>query len=305
MSESRKMKREEDGWLAAEHALGVLHGQRRMDAMALEERDLGFARDVQNWNSRFEPLLDDVELHEPPNALWSRIERELGLENTASLTDARAISATKGPWKLLSALFGTTAIGALGLLVFVTGGDLTGGTLRDLERDLAASKIEVNEQTQAYRTAQAALEQSNAQVQRLAESANTLTAENQRLAGLAAQGVPIVASLNADGSLPAFVAQYSPTQQALFIRTAREDSDELVPEVWLIPSEGARKGEAISLGVMDEKQPDTLKLVPELARLVKAGGTLAITMEPAGGAPNGVATSAPIAVGQLQSLDED
>jgi len=70
----------------------------------------------------------------------------------------------------------------------------------------------------------------------------------------------------------------------------------------LIPAEGDRKGEVLSLGVMDEKAPDEVKITDDFIQLIGEGGTLAITMEPAGGSPTGVATGPVIALGKLQSF---
>jgi anti-sigma-K factor RskA len=113
---------------------------------------------------------------------------------------------------------------------------------------------------------------------------------------------PLVASLTQSGDAPAFVAQYDPLKKALLIKTALEDEDEKVPEIWLIPAQGERKGEVLSLGVMDEKAPDEVKITDEFIKLIGEGGTLAITMEPAGGSPTGVATGPVIALGKLQSF---
>ncbi|MEL7428604.1 MAG: anti-sigma factor, partial [Pseudomonadota bacterium] len=70
-----------------------------------------------------------------------------------------------------------------------------------------------------------------------------------------------------------------------WIRTSVADADEKVPEIWLIPDQGDRKGEVLSLGVMDENAPDVVQITEEFLPLIGEGGTLAITMEPPGGAP--------------------
>ena len=91
-------------------------------------------------------------------------------------------------------------------------------------------------------------------------------------------------------------------REALLIRSAVPDSDEKVPELWLIPNEGEQKGNALSMGVLDENAPNVLSVDAKLLPLIRDGGTLAITMEPEGGAPEGVATGPVIALGTLQSF---
>jgi anti-sigma-K factor RskA len=59
--------------LAAEHALGVLSGNDRLQATALEASDLAFAHEVARWRGRLAPLADGEPL-DPPNGLWPRIE---------------------------------------------------------------------------------------------------------------------------------------------------------------------------------------------------------------------------------------
>ena len=70
----------------------------------------------------------------------------------------------------------------------------------------------------------------------------------------------------------------------------------------LFPGPGEREGEVLSLGVMSETEPDTVMIAQNLQPLIGNGGTLAITMEQAGGSPTGVATSPIIAIGELQSF---
>jgi len=116
------------------------------------------------------------------------------------------------------------------------------------------------------------------------------------------ESTPLIASLTQSGDAPSFVAQFDPLKGALLILTALEDDTERVPEVWLIPSGGPREGDVISLGVMNEEKPEEIKLGDDFKPLITEGGTLAITMEPPGGAPNGVATGPIIALGKLQAL---
>lgn len=176
---------------------------------------------------------------------------------------------------------------------------------------LNATQGELSAANDELSTTQTALSQANEQ---LASAQAELTSTRNQLVSAEAEiseirraineSEPLVASLSQSGDAPSFVAQFDPLKGALLIRTTLEDDTEKVPEIWLIPSGGPREGEVLSLGVMDEAKPDEIKLGDEFTPLVTEGGTLAITMEPPGGAPNGVATGPIIALGKLQALKQ-
>ncbi|ALN57140.1 anti-sigma factor [Lysobacter yananisis] len=74
-----------------------------------------------------------------------------------------------------------------------------------------------------------------------------------------------------------------------------EDPQGRVAELWLIP-----KGEAPrSLGLISTEWADSLKVSPEALSKLAAGATLAITLEPPGGAPHGVPTGPIVAKGNI------
>ena len=67
-------------------------------------------------------------------------------------------------------------------------------------------------------------------------------------------------------------------------------------ELWVIPV-GSDK--AVSLGVIDARQPRSHQLTDEQARLVAPGAVFAISLEPLGGSPTGKATGPIVAKGTL------
>ncbi len=195
--------------------------------------------------------------------------------------------------------------------------------LEDLQQQVATLTSAGTASEQALAESREALASAEAEITaaqgELAQSRQALTSAEAQVASIQSQlelsqtelakiqddinrSMPLVASLTQSGDAPAFVAQYDPLKQALLIRTSISDTDEKVPEIWLIPGQGDRKGEVLSLGVMDESAPDTVKITEDFLPLIGEGGTLAITMEPPGGAPNGVATGPVIALGKLQAL---
>jgi anti-sigma-K factor RskA len=60
--------------LAAEYALGVLHGEDLAKARERAAMDPEFGLAVARWRGRLEPLGEAVAPVEPPRSLWSRIE---------------------------------------------------------------------------------------------------------------------------------------------------------------------------------------------------------------------------------------
>ena len=305
-------------WLAAEYALGVSEGNSRREAERLVERDANFRKSVDAWQNQLSPMLDELDDVTPPEHVWNKIKTSI-----APLEVRAAGESSTGIWKLITALTSTAAVACLGGLLYISGGDFTSGTVAGLKQRLDASQTniananaafeELRERSKSLETqlaeattglkiaktelaqATGSLEEAQAQVVNAQAEVNSLRQQFESTR-------PLVASLTQSGDAPAFVAQYDPLKKALLIKTALEDEDEKVPEIWLIPAQGERKGEVLSLGVMDEKAPDEVKITDELVKLIGEGGTLAITMEPPGGSPTGVATGPVIALGKLQSF---
>jgi len=307
-------QQKEKGWLAAEYALGVSQGRARQEAEALVERDISFRRSVDAWQNQLSPMLDEVEPVTPPAALWQRIEKEIAPVEVTAAASAAGVGA--GLWKMIAALSSTVAVACLGGLIYISGGDFTGGTIPELKQRLDATQSNVSQANTAFEEARTRAQELE---QQLADAGSRLEAVNAELADANVQVAdaraevealnqqfastkPLVASLTQSGDAPAFVAQYDPIKQALLIRTTVQDTDEKVPEIWLIPAQGDREGEVLSLGVMNENAPDEVKISDDFLDLIGEGGTLAITMEPPGGSPTGVATGPVIALGKLQAF---
>lgn len=78
------------GDLAAEYVLGVLGARERIELQARMVVDAGFARDVARWESRFMPLLGEIEAVPVPDYVWQRIRSTLNLTTTRPATSARS-----------------------------------------------------------------------------------------------------------------------------------------------------------------------------------------------------------------------
>ncbi|MDX1785691.1 anti-sigma factor [Roseovarius sp. ZX-A-9] len=133
---------------------------------------------------------------------------------------------------------------------------------------------------------------------------------------LAAAAVAVVIGLNAGlfdtgpsaPADPAYVAQIAAEDGSLIVQAAYDaDNGELylrrdvggaasgrALELWLIAGDNA----PVSLGVLPETQAGSLT-IPEGLRAQLAGGVLAISDEPPGGSPTGVATGAVLAIGPV------
>lgn len=108
-------------------------------------------------------------------------------------------------------------------------------------------------------------------------------------------GAPQVASLSGErGS--ALALSYDSTTRRLTVAPVKLDPGQGDAELWVIP---VGSSEAISLGVIDAGRPVTHQLAPAQARLVVAGATFAISLEPRGGSPTGKATGPIVASGKL------
>jgi anti-sigma-K factor RskA len=104
------------------------------------------------------------------------------------------------------------------------------------------------------------------------------------------------AEISAEDRALVLTAQFDPATGALDItRVAGTAPDGRVLELWLI-ADGVPA--AISLGVLPN-DPQTVLAVPAELVAVMNGGTLAITDEPPGGAPLGVATGSVLAIGTI------
>ena len=297
---------DQERWLAAEYALGVLGTADMARAEKRMQEDRAFREAVEGWNNQLSPLLDEVDDVRPPRMVWSGIEDKIA---PAAVATSSASGSSEGFWKLMTAFMSTAAVACFGLLMFTTGGDFTGQKLKAVETELAAVQTELESARDAGSASEVALQSVREELDTLTGELNStrdaLSVSNDQLAAVQQQiadAQPLVASLTQSGDAPAFVAQYDPLKKALLIRTTVQDTDEKVPEIWLIPDQGDRKGEVLSLGVMSENEPETVQITDDFLPLIGEGGTLAITMEPPGGAPDGVATGPVIALGKLQAL---
>lgn len=109
---------------------------------------------------------------------------------------------------------------------------------------------------------------------------------------------PLIAALGSETGAAAMMASYDPRDGMLMTMPVKMDMGAMHPELWIIPVGGT----AISLGMVDPTKPTKHNLSPRHRSLMAMGATLAITPEPAGGAPGGKATGPVVASGTITTI---
>lgn len=100
--------------------------------------------------------------------------------------------------------------------------------------------------------------------------------------------VTAVAQLAPQGGSPAFVVSVLDEQKKLMIRAAQvADVPNQSYELWCVPPSGA----PISLGVIAAKGETERDVAENVRPLLMPGATLAVSLEPEGGSPNGTPTT--------------
>jgi anti-sigma-K factor RskA len=113
-----------------------------------------------------------------------------------------------------------------------------------------------------------------------------------------APAAPLIAALGSETGAASLTASYDAVSGRLIVTPVSLDTGELYPELWIIPADG----KARSLGIVESRSA-TSRVVPnDLRQFMGAGGTLAITPEPEGGAPGGKATGPVIASGKIATI---
>jgi anti-sigma-K factor RskA len=109
---------------------------------------------------------------------------------------------------------------------------------------------------------------------------------------------PLVAALGSENGKTAITARYDRQSGELLMTPVALNTGKLYPEIWIVPADG----KARSLGMMAVGKPTLVAVTPEMREFMAAGGTLAITPEPQGGAPGGTATGPIIASGKINII---
>ena len=113
-----------------------------------------------------------------------------------------------------------------------------------------------------------------------------------------ANPTPMIAALGSADGRSAITASYDSAQGIMLLTPVALDTGALYPELWIIPADG----KARSLGIIKGDRPTKMDVSPEMRQYMNEGALLAITPEPAQGAPGGVATGPVLASGKMITL---
>lgn len=115
----------------------------------------------------------------------------------------------------------------------------------------------------------------------------------------AATAPSLVAVLGGEEQPAAMFASWNPDSRSLTL--AATDGAGAQPgrarELWVIPADGTPR----SLGLIAERARSRISVAEALARQLRQGATLAVSVEPPGGSPTGLPTGPVIASGKLES----
>ncbi len=109
----------------------------------------------------------------------------------------------------------------------------------------------------------------------------------------------LVATLSAPTGGAMLTATYDASRGAVILTPAsKSDAEGRTPELWVIEGSNPPR----SLGTIDMDSPEAHAIPADRLKGLKAGSTLAISLEPAGGSPTGAPTGPVIATGKLTGI---
>lgn len=117
------------------------------------------------------------------------------------------------------------------------------------------------------------------------------------LLGEGMTGTPLIAELSGEGNSINLVAMYENGRLRLTPVAARQEEEKSL-ELWLVED----GGKTVSLGVLPQTGEGELSVPEAMQAKFSAGATLAVSIEPFGGSPTGVATGPVIAVGKARDF---
>ena len=272
--------------LAAEYALGTLDAEERTQVEAMMAVDPDFATLVQAWGNKLGVLNQMVGSVEPRPEVWDRIKAAIGIgaaqaalvlpaadetpppfepapvEAVAPVVDSNVIqlSARARRWRNIASL--TTAMAAALVAILAIGA---------YRPELLPDAIRPKPRTQVV--------------------------EVKTPAPAPALSAQYVAVLQKDGGSPAFILTVDGATRNFTVRKVGATGEPGKSfELWLISE---RLGPPRSLGVIGDgdftARPTLASYDPNIVKTA----TYAVTVEQAGGSPNGKPTSAPVFAGKL------
>ena len=252
--------------LAASYALGTLRGGARRRFEALARNNAGVRAAAMIWQSRMSSVAELQAQSAPSPAVWTRIENLVNAEKQAAAMrdmrakaqaeDRRATRASGGWWASLGLWRGGAIAGVLVAVVALSAGFNLSGLNGQLRGQVAK-----------------------------------LSGEKQQLSAqlAATPEIQYVAVLSDDKSSASMLVTFDPKNKRLLIKRVggfQAQADKSL-ELWALPATGGPK----SLGVLGSEPVIRLTAAGSDVREVP---TLAISLEPLGGAPAGGGPTGPV-----------
>ena len=260
--------------LAGEYVLGLLSAD---DRLAVEQRiatDAQFAQAVAQWQEHLAPLLEEIAAVTPADQVWTRVRQALGFDTPLHAVPASGVQSPAPPaavplwnsvrfWRWASAGgLATAAVCVLALL-----------SVRTPPTAPPSGPVQ------------------NTPIVQTPPAKPPVTPP--------ATGIGMTSTLATADGRPGYVALMDADKQVITVtpldRTATAGK---VPELWLITPDG----KAHSMGVFDDQRARRASIPAPLMPMLSNEAILAVTLEPPGGAPGGVATGTVVAKGGISTL---
>ncbi|USJ01186.1 anti-sigma factor [Xanthomonas prunicola] len=259
--------------LAGEYVLGLLSAEERLAAEQRVATDDQFAQAVLQWQELLAPLLEEIAAETPTDQVWARVRQTLGFDTPLRAVPSAVPVSSNAPaaplwnnvrfWRWASV--GGLATAAVCVLALLN-----------------------------VRTPSAPVQPPPS-----GEVVQTPVTQPQTTKPPAATGIAMTSTLATEDGRPGYVALMDADKHTITVtpldRTATVDK---VPELWLITPDG----KAHSMGTFDDQRARRAQIPDQLMPMLSNDALLAVTLEPPGGAPGGVATGTVVAKGGISTL---
>ncbi len=248
---------------AAEYVLGLLDAQQRRRAELRSLTEPAFARLVADWERRLAALAAEVAPVPVPASAWLRLRVRLGLADAATLAEPPARPPRRGAWHNAGLWRAATALAASLALVALFWG----------------------------RPPPPAAPQAGSPTPRPVPVEPAPQPPPEHLPSFP------VTQLARDDGRTGWLASVDRERGRVMTLPVPGPADPKgrVAELWLIPKDGKPR----SLGLISTSWAEAVSVPADALDKLAAGATLAITLEPPGGAPHGEPTGPVVAQGGI------